>query len=126
MSDITRWLLIGALVVVVLFAANAIFYRVRFGTFAPRRSGREPFLRQNIPRSELAVLGAGVALMFIGLIARDLAPTSAFGVWIRGPYSLLACGLWLVLGPTLVLVAGKVAALLRRTRGNSSNRGLDA
>jgi hypothetical protein len=93
MSALTRWLLIAAGLLLVVFVLNAIAYRIRFGTFL-RRSRASSELRRALPRSEVVLYAVFVLGLLAGVAAPVLTPASAFAVWLSEPYAKVAYFAW--------------------------------
>jgi hypothetical protein len=114
MSSQTFWSLLFALVVVVLFAANAVVYRQRFGTFLrkPASSGRSATLS----RAEIALCLAFTLSLLVGVATPELFPDSALAQWLNEPYGKVAYYLWCFIG-TVVVGTVIYAASARKGRG---------
>ena len=107
MSSLTRWLLVAVCVVVVLFILNAIAYRVRRGTFLPRRAA-SPASKRALPRSEVFLYFGFALALVIGVSAPILAPGSAFAAWLAEPLANVAYFTWCFLATVIVGVAIQV------------------
>ena len=112
-SPLTFWLSVAALVLVALFAVNAIVYRVRFGTFL--RTEKRPALKGKLSKTEVALYMLMVLGLFVGYAVPMLAPTSSFGRWLLEPYSQAVYFVWCLLAVVVLNVALAICAhALRR------------
>jgi len=114
MPALTYYLLLAALLVLALFVANAIFYRLRFGTFLRRE--KRPGQRQPLSRTELWLSSLMVLCFLAGVALPTLAPSSSLALWLSQPYSHLAYYAWCFLAPILVSVAIPACTLLQKHR----------
>ncbi len=115
MSSLTFWLLIAAVMITVCFAANAVVYRIRFGTLLQSQNPQTPPLKRKLGKSEAAIFMLMCLGLLIGVACPAVAPTSAFALWLRQPYSLFVYSVWCWLAATVVGVAVK-GFQHRRTR----------
>jgi len=112
-SPLTYWLSVAALVLVALFAVNAIAYRVRFGTFL--RAEKRPTLKGRLSKTEVALYMLMVLGLLIGFAAPTLVPTSSFGRWLLEPYSQIVYFVWCLLAVAVLNVVFAICAhVLRR------------
>ena len=116
MSPLTYWLAIGALVLAAVFVANAIAYRIRFGTFLRAEKRREAIAKA-LSRAELAMSMLFVLALIAGFVAPTLAPTGSFAQWLQEPYSQLVYVVWCFLA---FMAAGAVLAIFRALRKKAS------
>ena len=112
MSPLTYSLAIGALVLAAAFVANAIAYRLRFGTFL-RTEKRREFVAKNLSKAELAMCMVFVLALLAGFVVPTVAPTSPFAQWLQEPYSQLVYAVWCLLA---FMVAGAALAISRALR----------
>ncbi|MEO3689892.1 hypothetical protein [Roseateles paludis] len=103
MSSFTFWSLSMAIVVLLLFAVNALVYRLRFGTFL-RKSAR-PQRSAALPPSQVVLGLAFTFALLVGLATPQLFPGSQLAQWLSEPYAKAAYYLWSFLGTVLVGVA---------------------
>jgi hypothetical protein len=121
MSSLTFWLLIAAAVAMVLLAANAVVYRIRFGTLLRRQDPQTPPLKRKLPKSEVAIFMLMCLGLLIGVACPTVAPTSAFALWLQEPYSLPVYSVWCWL--TATMVGGAVRWLQHlKTKQSESTR----
>ena len=116
MSPLTYWLAIGALVLAAAFVANAIAYRIRFGTFL-RVEKRREFVSKGLSKAELAMSMVFVLALLAGITVPTFAPTSPFAHWLQEPYSQLVYAVWCFLA---FMVAGAALAVFRALRKEAS------
>ncbi len=114
MSPLTRWLLIAGAIVLVMFAVNAVVYRIRFGTFLPR-SKDSLGTRRALPGSEVVLYLAGTVAVVAGLATPGLAPGSAFAAWLAEPYATLTYFVWCFIAVVVLGVALAVWASFGRS-----------
>jgi protein-S-isoprenylcysteine O-methyltransferase Ste14 len=108
MSSLTFWSLLSALVVLVLFAANAVVYRQRFGTFL-RKSAR-PHRSAALPRAEVALYLALALALLVGVATPEVFPDSSLAQWLGEPYAKVVYYLWCFVGTVIVGVVISVVS----------------
>ena len=107
MSQLTFWLAVSAAAFVILFLANAVAYRIRFGTFL-RASARASAKTRRLSSAQIVVGVLPAAAMLVGIAAPVMAPESSLAQWLNQPYALVAYFVWCLL---LGGIAGAAQAL---------------
>jgi hypothetical protein len=114
MSTATFWLLVAAILLLALFAANAVAYRRRFGTLLRKPV---PVRARKLSAGEVGLYLVFVLALLFGLAAPTLAPGSAFALWLLEPYARPVYFLWCFLGTVIVGIGLSVFSRRSEARG---------
>src|SRR5258705_2936168 len=95
------WTAIGALVILVLFVANAIAYRKRRGSFFPH-GGAPQSLKHSLSGTDTAIYFVMVVALLAGVAPPTVAPDTDFAVWISRPFYLVVYVVWVLFLATLL------------------------
>ena len=120
MSLLTFILAIGAVLVVAIQIAIAVWYRRRVRTIL--RPSARPQLRKDVPAIQLAILSVGGLGALVGLVAPVVLPESTFARWLREPYAQLVYFVWCYAGMRVLTYGHAVSTVFwRRRRGEAAD-----
>jgi len=100
-----NWLTAGAIVILVLFGANAVTYRIRHGTFLKQEARSEFGAKSRLAKAGITVYTALTIALLVGFGVREATPESAFGATLQDWFTFGAYVVWCFFGATMLGVA---------------------
>jgi hypothetical protein len=108
MSTLTFTLAISALILIALFALNAVFYRKRRGRWLPTSELDSTAFSRPIKTPEIPGMALLVAALLAGVGARYVAPESTFSQWLNEPFAMPVFFVWAWITSTVITVLTRV------------------
>ncbi len=117
-----NWLTAGAIVILVLFIANGIAYRIRFGTFLRQEERAEFSTKSRLTKAGVAVYTVLTAALVVGFGAREATPESALGAMLQSWFTFGAYIVWCLFGATMLGVALTLCGYPSYQKSNTEHR----
>jgi|SRR5688500_2529748 len=117
-----NWLTASAIVIVLLFVANGIAYRLRFGTFLRQEERGEFSPRSRLTKAGVAVYTVFTAALVLGFGAREATPESPLGAMLQSWFTFAAYIVWCLFGATILGVALTLCGYPSYQKSNTEDR----